>query len=271
MYPERMKKFIAIFVMVVCAVHCASGAAVSVKNAGVKKAAPVATKQADKMDTATSLLPAVIGLVSNVRALNTQQQQLTADCIPTSSEVQLVNDLVKEYAKTGMVTASSFAPGGMSKCEGSFNDAMYSRESNDLCYEVFDSKADEGMIWKDFPKASNADITDDFDSKNKKNVNNVYDIFLRIPFTEEDYTEAEARKIAQLKEKTNRCAPAKVKAAQRELAGGFLVQTLGSIGQTTGAAGTASVLEAVSSMGGSGNMNSMLPSLGAMATQMLDK
>ena len=69
----------------------------------------------------------------------------------------------------------------------------------------------------------------------------------------------------------NKCAPGKLNAARRELYGNFLTQALGSVGQSTGAAGTASVLESVSSMGGSGNIQSMLPSLGQMAGQVLDK
>ena len=89
-----MKKLFFIFVAVACTTS--SWGAVNVKTAGVKKAAPVATKQTDKMETATSLLPAVVGLVSNAKALSVQQQQLTADCAPTTSEIETVNNLVKE-------------------------------------------------------------------------------------------------------------------------------------------------------------------------------
>ena len=101
-----MKKIAAFFVLFACMVPCASWSAVNVKSSGIKKAAPVATKQEDKLQSATSLLPTVIGLVGGVQALNKQQQQLSADCAPTSSEIQLVNDLVKEWAKTGTTTAS---------------------------------------------------------------------------------------------------------------------------------------------------------------------
>ena len=61
-----------------------------------------------------------------------------------------------------------------------------------------------------------------------------------------------------------------MRAAKRELWGGFLTQTLGSVGKTSGASGTEAVIQAVSSAGG-GGFQSMLPSLGQMATQVLEK
>ena len=104
-----------------------------------------------------------------------------------------------------------------------------------------------------------------------KYVSNIYDIFALIPFGDEDYTKSEAAKISQFKTKAERCAPGKIGVAKRELYGNFVTQTLGNLGQVSGASGTASVLEAVSSMGGGGNIQSMLPSLGSVATQLLDK
>ncbi len=277
MCKERMKKLFFIFVAVVCATS--SWGAVSVKSSGVKKAAPVATKQVDKMETATSLLPTVIGLVSNVKALSVQQQQLTADCAPTASEIETVNNLVKEWAKTGSVTVNSAVSGLGETCgpdkdknnSGYFSGKMEDADKKDSCYENFSSEADKDTIWHYFPKASKAEICDSLSKKNCKNISNIYDVFAKIPFTEEDYTEAEAKKISKFIEKMNRCAEGKLSAARRELYGNFLTQTLGNVGQSSGAAGTATVLEAVSGMGGSGDIKSMLPSLGQMAGQVLDK
>jgi hypothetical protein len=274
-----MKKLIFVFMGLLCATSSLSYGAVSVKSSGVKKAAPVATKQTDKLESATSLLPTVIGLVSSAKALSVQQQQLTADCAPTSSEIETVNNLVKEWAKTGNTVASTAVAGLGVPCSGNEEKNssghyvwyMKTAEKNDACYESFTSNADEDMIWKKFPKASSGDVCDVIDEKNCKKVSNIYDVFARIPFTEEDYTEAEAKKISKLIEKMNKCAPGKLNAARRELYGNFLTQTLGSVGQSTGAAGTASVLEAVSGLGGSGDVKNMLPSLGQMAGQVLDK
>jgi len=273
-----MKKLFFIFVAVACTTS--SWGAVNVKTAGVKKAAPVATKQTDKMETATSLLPAVVGLVSNAKALSVQQQQLTADCAPTTSEIETVNNLVKEWAKTGTTTAESAISGLGKPCSGDKNknsSGWYSAkmryaDKDFVCYESFtDEKADGGMIWYAFPKASVGEQCDPVDDKTCKKVSNIYDVFGKIPFSEEDFTEAEAKKISKFLEKMNRCAPGKLNAARRELYGNFLTQTLGTVGQSTGAAGTAAVLESVSGLGGSGDLKSMLPSLGQMATQALDK
>jgi len=264
-----MKKVLSILIVFLCAATSVSQAAVN-----VKKAAPVATKKADATESATSLLPTVIGLVTNVKALQAQQQQLTADCAPTSDEINTVNDLVKEWAKLGETNASDAVSGlGNRDCNGGYQAFinLYGDNSKEACYETFVSSADKYTVWQDFPKVSSGKKCSDGGSKNCKTVSNIYDIFAKIPFGDEDYTKAEAKKVAQLKEKALRCAPSKINAAKAELYGGFLTQTLSSVGQSTGAAGTASVLEAVSSMGGSGDVKSMLPSLGQMATQMVDK
>lgn len=260
-----MKRLVSIFMIFACALTMQSQAAVN-----IKKAAPVATKKTEAVESATSLLPSVIGLVANVKALQAQQQQLSADCAPTSDELNTVNDLVKEWAKLGEVTAESAASGLGDKCPGGYGNLQYA-DKNETCYDMFYSSTDQDTVWYNFPKASSAQKCEDGNSKKCTTVSNIYDIFGKIPFSDEDYTKSEAKKVAKLKEKAQRCAPAKLAAAKREMYGGFLTQTLGSVGQSTGAAGTASVLEAVSSMGGSGDFKSMLPSLGSMATQMLDK
>ena len=268
-----MKKLFSIFIIITCMMPVASMGAVT-----IKKAAPVATKQADKMSSATSLLPTVIGLVGNVKTLSSQQEQLSSDCAPTSDEINTVNNLVKEWAKIGDTKNTEAISGlGEAACSGNDNsnsggayEAYIKENDGDSCYETFTSSSDEGTVWYKFPKVSSGKICDD-NNKNCKYRTNIYDIFAKIPFADEDLTKAELSKIAKLREKAERCADGKINAAKRELMGNFVVQTLGSVGQTTGAAGTGSVLEAVSSMGGSGNIKSMLPSLGSMATQMLDK
>lgn len=279
-----MKKIAAFFIMFACMVPCTSWSAVNVKNSGIKKAAPVATKQEEKFESATSLLPTVIGLVGQVRNLNEQQQQLSADCAPTSSEIQLVNDLVKEWAKTGSVTASGARGSGIEPCnrigftntdrnEGGsmYEDFIRDADRNETCIETFSTDSAKGTIWFGFPKASSGKKCDVNNIKNCTTVSNVYDIFSLIKFTDEDYTVSEAAKIAQFKAKAERCAPAKINAAKRELYGNFVTQALGNVGQASGASGTESVLKAVSSMGGSSNLESLLPSLGTMAGQMLEK
>lgn len=276
-----MKKLITVFVVLLCVTPWVSWAAINVKNSGIKKAAPVATQKTDKMESVTSLLPTVIGLVGTVKTLSAQQQQLSADCAPTSSEIELVNDLVKEWAKISTVNADTAVYGlGKEPCnrgdkdENNYNNfAAYMNEAddNESCYETFSSKNDKEMVWHGFPRASSMQKCDLVNKKDCENKSNIYYVFAKIPFTDEDYTESEAKKIAQFKAKANRCSPVKINAAKRELYSNFVTQALGSVGKTSGATGTEAVLEAVSSMGGSGNIQTMLPSLGVMATQMFDK
>ncbi|MBR3510678.1 MAG: hypothetical protein IKN73_01295 [Alphaproteobacteria bacterium] len=263
-----MKKIFAFFIICTFSAINLSWGAVS-----VKKASPIQVKKESVMDSTTSFLPAVIGLVENVKNLKTQQQQVTAECEPSGDEIETVNDLVREWAKIGD-TDSDKITSGLTLCYGTTYESYmndFAEGYNDTCYEVLPDCKD--CIWKGYPKASSARSRDcsNPNSINCKKYSNIYEVFAKIPFSEEDYTEREAKKIAKLKEKYERCAPAKVKAAQRELYGNFLNQTLSGVGKTTGAAGTEDVIKAVSGLGGSGSLGSLLPSLSGVATQMLDK
>ncbi len=96
-----MKKTILFFAgLMCCAPMMSAHAAVA-----VKKAAPVATQESAGTAGAASLIPTVLGLVSGVQALNAQQQALTAECIPTTAELNFVNTTMQEWAKTGAATA----------------------------------------------------------------------------------------------------------------------------------------------------------------------
>lgn len=272
---KRMKKILSIFIVGLVIAPSFVMAAVS-----VKKADSVATKKAEPMESATSLLPTVIGLVGDIKNLNAQQQQLTADCIPTGDELTTVNNLVKEWARIGETDYSSAVSGLGSVCGSAGNngkDSMYENfltyyaDKNETCYVQFQTEADQGMPWYNFPRATSAKVCKGTDNKNCTDVSNIYDVFTKISFGEADYTKAESAKIAKLIEKSQKCAPSKINAAKRELWGGFLTKTLGGVGQSSGAAGTSAVIQTVSSMGGSGNLQSFLPSLGQMATQAFDK
>ena len=265
-----MKKAISIFFMALFLVPSVSMGAVS-----VKKAATVKVNQQDKMESATSLVPTVIGLVGSVKSLNAQQDQLEADCVPTSEDLRIVNDLVKEWAKIGDTTPDSAVSGLGNPCssdgaEGSYATAMQDMDKGESCYEFYGSDSDKTTVWGGFPKASFAKICKDGNTKDCKNVSNIYDVFAKIPFSTEDYSKSELANVTRLIEKSEKCAPSKIAAAKRELWGGFLTQTLSGVGQSAGVGGTDSIMQMVSSSGG-GGIQSMLPSLGSMATQMLDK
>ena len=204
-----MKRFIAILTVFAFIVPFSAHSAVNVKkSSGVKKAAPVATQKADKMDSVASLLPSVINLVGSVKALRSSQEQLSADCVPTSSEIQFVNDLVKEWAKTGEVSAEDAVKGiGDKPCNkndfkkdnyDNYKGYLEQADPGETCYESFSSNPDEEMIWLGFPRASYARVCDELDTKDCKDETNIYEVFAKINFSDEDYTQAKSKDVPKV-------------------------------------------------------------------------
>lgn len=271
-----MKKSILFFVGVFFVAHSAGLAAVA-----IKKAAPVATQQAEKMDSAASLLGTVVSLVSTVQQLNQQQKALTAECVPSSQEINFVNKMVKEWAMTGALSADeafTVLGGVQMRCsrpdgeyQESLNDAAALDDFSFVCYDYFGTAADEGMIWARYPKAVLASYCKDgsLTCKEKIQVSNVYDVFNLIDFDEVDYYGNEEIKMASvLMDKIEKCSNAKLSARKKALWGDFLVNTMSGVGQKTN---TGNIMQAVSGMAASsGNgVGGMLQSLGGVATQML--
>ncbi|MBO7644976.1 MAG: hypothetical protein J6S57_01565, partial [Alphaproteobacteria bacterium] len=256
-----MKRLLSIFVAFCCCSPLVAFGVVNVTHPGVKKADVVKKQESLPIDSATSLLPTVIGLVQDVKNMNVQQQKLTSDCVPTGEEIRLVNDLVKEWAKIGDTDAETAAQGLGVPCsqytdaeltqkyeDGRYQNYMeFAVDKNETCYERFTGKNNANTIWFKFPKASSAKICDINNPKNCNTESNIYEVFGKISFGVEDYTKSEASKIAKLVEKSQKCAPAKIRAAKRELWGGFLTQTLGNIGKGGGVSGTEAVIQTVSS------------------------
>ncbi len=244
----------------------------------VKKAAPVATQQQSAASTAASFLPTVLGLVSSIQQLNAQQKALTAECIPTSQELTFVNNIVKEWAKTGAMSADDAQKKmGLKRCRAatggyaaSVQVAAGTDDAESVCYDFFGSDSDKQMVWYLFPVASTAkycsDGTDSCAEKNKETVSNIYDVFNLVGFTTEDYTKSEATMAAKLISKTENCSHAKLSARKRQVWGDFLVQTMGSVGQSTN---TGAIMESVQSVSGQGLGG--LSSLGSIAAQFMDK
>ena len=249
----------------------------------IKKAAPVVKQQASAQNIGANLLPTVMGLVSGVQALNQQQKALTAECIPSSQEINFVNNTIKEWAKTGAATAAEAATSlGMEKCqtasggyEKSVRLSALTEDAEQVCFDFFGDTADQGTVWEGFPKAvSTYYCTDESEKscaeKYRKQVSNIYDVFNLIDFTEADYTASEAKMAATLTAKIENCSHAKLSAKKKALWGEFLTTTVGGLGQKTN---TASVMETVSGMAGSlgGGAMQSLGSIGSIATQFLNK
>ena len=244
----------------------------------VKKASSVSKQETTTMDSATSLLPTAISLVGGVKNLQNKTKQLNADCTPSSEDIRIVNDLVKEWAKIDDTDAKG-AVYGISACadndrSNGYAEFMRTADKGEECYELFAATSDMDKIWYEFPKASSTQVCSDNGNKKKQNcetVSNLYTILDKIPFSEADLTKSEASKVAQLKANAEQCAPAKVALAKAGLVSNFVMEALGSVGQKSGASGTEAVLQAVSSMGGNGNIQSMLPTLQQVGGQLLSK
>ena len=153
-----MKKNLAIFIAsVMCVTATAAMAAVS-----IKKAAPVATQEASASSTTASLVPSVLTLVSDVQALNAKQRDLDTECTPSSAEIEFVNNTIKEWAKTGSVTAAEVARKlNQTPCAGGVGyeaEVRYAAGTDMAvqCYDNFASESDKQMVWYGFPKASRA-------------------------------------------------------------------------------------------------------------------
>ncbi len=275
-----MKKILLFFVMAVFAAQNAAFSAVSI----VKKAAPVATKQVEKTNIGASLVPTVMNLVSGVQALSQKQKALSAECVPTSSEISWVNNMVKEWAKTGAMTAEEAEKAmPMGRCTdgptgGYEESARLAADTDDidfLCFDYFGGSGDKGTVWENFPMATKGYYCTDgsvsgCSEKNKKEVSNIYDVFNLIDFVQADYTASEWATASKLMAKIENCSNAKISARKRALMGEFLNSAIGSIGQKTNSASIMDVVQGVAgSVGGGGSFN--LQSLTGVAGQLFQQ
>ncbi len=241
----------------------------------IKKAAPVAkTETSSVAESAGSLVPTVIGLYNNVQQLTATQKALTAECEPSSQEISFVDSIVKEWAKTGAATADEVQTRlGVKRCsvaDGGYSVAVKiaaGTDGMDLCYDYFDDKL---MVWNGFPKVGKTSYCTDgaptCSDKSKETVSNIYDIFNLVDFSAADYTAAEATMAANLLTKIETCSYAKLSAKKKAAWGGFLVDTIGGLGQGTN---TSSIMDSVGSLTAGGGFD--VSSLGGIAMQFMDK
>lgn len=265
-----MKKFLFYFIAgIVCTVH-APGWAIT-----IHKAAPVAAQESSTSANTASLVPTVLNLIGTVQQLNAKQKELTAECIPSSQEITFVNNMVKEWAKTGTMNADEVSKRlGMQPCRvarGGYQNAVRIAADTDMeemiCYDYFAGDGNDGMPWAGFPMATTATYCSDgslsCSGDNRVTVSNVYDIFNLIDFTEEDYYgQNEVTMAANLMNKIESCSNSRLSAKKRELWGEFLTTTINSLGQPTN---SGSIMETVSSITGGGGLGS----LGSLATSLL--
>ena len=269
-----MKKTLICFISGVLMAQSGAMAAVT-----IKKAASVSKKETTVQDVGGSLVPTAISLYSTIQQLNQKQQQLSAECEPTSQEVNWVNDMIKEWAKSGGIVKNNLNIGGMEPCT---NNRTYAESikgnvnfEEPICYETYNTEADAKMVWRNYPKASvttyyvvDGEYANTGNVRNRTVASNIYDIFNLIDFGTEDYSADEAAMASKLMAKMEKCAPAKLNAKKLALWGDFVVSTVGGIGQKTN---TGSIMDAVNGIISSGGGMGAVQSLGGIATQLLDK
>lgn len=243
----------------------------------IKKAPSVATKQAAATDVGASLIPTVVGLISGVQDITKKQKDLTAECRPSSADLDFVNKTIKEWAKTGAMTKEeALNKINAQECKGTetySNSVLLSGSMDDdgfICTDVFKGSGNDGMIWAGYPKAAVAYYCLDGElscsEKNRREVTNMYDIFNLIDFTQEDYTAQEAQTHGKLVAKIENCSYAKLDAQKKAMWSEFLVGTIGGMGQKTN---TGSILDAVSAVSSAGGGVGTLQSLGGIAAQFM--
>jgi len=273
--PREMRKYFAFFI---AAIVCVAGFGAMAAEFQVKKSSSVKKQEQSGLESVTSnsLLPGVVNLVANVAALNKQQKELNAECAPTQSELNWVNNMVKEYAKIGEVSAEEMLKTvGDEKCDpgDSFEYSVQNslRSNFAPCVDVFDSDAETSMIWYEYPKASKAEYCADgmavCNASKKKTYSNIYKIFGAIDFTDVDYTADEANMYVKFMEKTEKCAPEKISARNREAYKNFLTSTISNAGQSTN---TGVVLDAIGGMVGNSGLGGV-SNLAPTVIQFLDK
>lgn len=262
-----MKKTLTtLFCLSICAFGVSDATAIT-----IKKAAPVATQEASTSSATTSLVPTVLNLISGVQQISAKQKELTAECIPTTQEINFVDNMMKEWAKTGAMSAEEVETKLGKRCDstGGYQASVEiaaMMDTDDICYDYF---SDEGMVWYQYPKVGVVKYCEDGTKScsDKKTVSNIYDIFNLIDFTEADYSSSsEVTMASKLIAKIENCSNSKLNAKKRAMWSEFLMGTISSLGQPTN---TGSIMEQVSSIAGSGGGLGGLSSLGAIASQFL--
>lgn len=251
----------------------AAHAAVAVKKA--ESVAPVANAGTANV---ASLVPGVLGLVTDVMALNKAQNELTAECVPTSAEITFVENMVKEWAKVGEMTSAQAAEKlKREPCTNSTGNCyatdvqVANTPGLKPKFNVFRTTADNEMVWADFPKPGLGEYCKtgmplaNCSGKDEVRVSDIYEVFAIVDFGPADYLPNEVTMAAKLLDKAGKCSRSAVNAKKAALWGEFLQKTAGNIGQKTN---TGTIMEQVGAITSGGGVGA-LGGLGGIATQLI--
>lgn len=240
----------------------------------------VSSKKTSAIDTGASLVPNVIALIGGIKQISQQQKVLTDNCIPTAQEIDFVNKMVKEWAKTGSITATDAQKAlGTKPCSqptGGYQASVRISADTDeeavICHDWFGGSSDKDMVWEGFPMASKTYYCTDGSlsgcaEKYRKEVSNMYDIFNLIDFSsDQDYTaqELQSQMASKIITKTEQCSYSKLNAKKKALWQDFLINSVGTLGQKTN---TSAIMQAVgNATSGGGNI---IQNLGSTVTNFI--
>lgn len=241
----------------------------------IKKAASVETKKTDVKAMTGGVAPTVMGVINTVKQIKDKQATLTAECKPSSQDIENVNKILKEWAKAGRASADEVQQKlGMRRCsspsggyEVSVQLAAGEEDGMPICYDYFN---EENAVWHLFPVATMAYYCTDgsvsgCSDKNRKDVTNMYDILNLVDFADVDMTADEIKVVKDLRAKADKCSDSKINAESRALWADLVVSTIGGVGQSTD---TGNIMQAVSGATNSG-IAGILSTFGTMATQVM--
>lgn len=255
-----MKKTIIFFCSMFFALCYLNGAVAAIKKAS--SVSEQTSQGAAGLMAGNSLIPTALGLVGNVMELNKQQAALSAECVPSDSEIEFVKKLVQEWAKAGGTIDMSGRTACLGKDGKNYAFSVKWAMDGSPCYDAFNGEKDENQIYKNYPYPGKGFVLKDQSledsDKNRITKSDIYEIFPKIGFEDADYLASEVSMVAKLKEKAIKCAPEKLSAKQRELWGNMLTQTVGGLGQKQNAGTTMQQVGSVLQSGG----NSPLGTLG---------
>jgi len=269
-----VKKFYLCFMLcALCFAPSASRAEIT-----ITKSAPVAPAPAgSSSDAASSLVPSLLNLVTGVVTLNQQQNLLTKDCEPTSSDITFVDNAIKKWAQTGQMTAKQMGLAlKRSPCpsSGGYDTDLITNigTGQPICFNWFE---DAGRIWNAYPRVGSARVCKNSGGcaydRDKDLVTDLYDIFYLVDFGPVDYTPTEATMAAKLLAKMETCSKAKLSAKKRALWGEFLANTASGLGQKTDTKNIMNQIGEIVQTSGRGLGVDAMSSIGGIATQMISK
>jgi hypothetical protein len=249
-----------------------------------QKADVVAAKSSPGLMDAGGLIATGMGIFQTIQGINQQFKALEAECVPSVSDVNFVQKMVLEVAKTG-VSANDFnrGLGGVQACTdiNNYRANEEVRAANtgkvDKCFDAISASAGtingislidtmEGSLLAGFPKVSSEKVQKS--GGEMVNVSNMHDIFSVVMgyFGPDDLLANEVANAQKLVQLADKCSEVKVNAARKQAWMGLAQQAIMGISEGTFQANPMDALGVAGAMSGGGGFNELL--LGTMPVLM---